>query len=68
MEHQISEDNKPDMLTVKDVCEKLQIKRWKVNKLRRSGELKSVKIGSLRRFPRDEFEEYKRKLKEKEGG
>jgi excisionase family DNA binding protein len=67
MEQGANEDSKPDMLTVKDVCEKLQIKRWKVNKLRRSGELESVKIGSLRRFPRDAFEEYERKLKEKGG-
>lgn len=61
-------NEKADMLTVKDVCEKLQVSRWKVNKLRRSGELESVKIGSLRRFPRGAFEAYERKLEEKGGG
>lgn len=59
---------KPDMLTVNDVCEKLQVSRWMVNELRRSGQLPSVKIGSRRLFPRHSVEAYERRLEGKEGG
>jgi excisionase family DNA binding protein len=65
---QADEDKQPDMLTVKDVCEKLQISKWMVNELRRSGELSSVKIGSRRLFPRHLLEAYERRLEEGKGG
>lgn len=68
MEHESREESKPDMLTIKHVCEKLQVSRWMVNELRRSGELSSVKIGSRRLFPRHSVEAYERRLEEKEGG
>lgn len=68
MEQQTSEDNELDMLTVQDVCEKLQVSRWMVNQLRRSGELPSVKVGARRRFRRRVVEAYERRLEEKEGG
>lgn len=65
---QTSENVKPDMLTVQEVCEKLRISRWAVNKLIRSKQLASVKIGSRRLVPQHSLEAYERRLEGKEGG
>ena len=67
MEQQSNGDSTADMLTVKDVCEKLQLGRTAVNELRRSGRLPSVKIGRRRLFPRHSLEAYEKQL-EDEGG
>lgn len=67
MEQQLNDNSATDLLTVKDVCAKLQISRSAVNELRRSGRLPSVKIGRRRLFPRHLLEAYERQLEE-EGG
>ena len=68
MEQEANEDSKPDMLTIKLVCEKLQVSRWTVNQLIRSGQLASVKIGSRRLVPQHSLEVYERRLEGNEGG
>ena len=67
MEQQVKEDSNLELLTIRDVCEKLQVSRWTVNGLIRSGQLESVKIGSGRRIPLRALEKYERRLEEKEG-
>lgn len=41
----------PTMLTIAQAEDVLQVSRWKLYQLIRSGELKSVKIGRSRRIP-----------------
>jgi excisionase family DNA binding protein len=62
MEEQPRSDSTADMLTVKDVCEKLNVSRWMVHGLLRSGQLASVKIGSRRLIPRHSLEAYEKRL------
>jgi len=68
MEEQSRNDNRADMLTVKEVCEKLRVSRWMVHRLVRSGQLASVKIGSRRLIPRHSLEAYEKRLEEEEEG
>lgn len=44
--------------TVEETAEILKISRWKVFELIRNNDLRSVKIGGLRRIPRQAIEEY----------
>ncbi len=46
------------LYTVEEAAELLTISRWKVFDLIRTRELRSVKIGGLRRVPRSAIEEY----------
>jgi len=46
------------LLTVEEAAEALTISRWKVFDLIRCRELRSVKIGGLRRVPRTAIDEY----------
>jgi excisionase family DNA binding protein len=46
------------LLTVEEAAEALTISRWKVFDLIRCRELRSVKIGGLRRVPRAAIDEY----------
>jgi excisionase family DNA binding protein len=46
------------LLTVEETAEMLTISRWKVFELIRLRELRSVKIGGLRRVPRGAIDEY----------
>jgi excisionase family DNA binding protein len=48
----------PLLLTVEEAAEALTISRWKVFDLIRSRELRSVKIGGLRRVPQAAIDEY----------
>ena len=48
----------PLLLTVEETAEMLTISRWKVFELIRLQELRSVKIGGLRRVPRGAIDEY----------
>jgi excisionase family DNA binding protein len=46
------------LLTVEETAEILTVSRWKVFELIRLRELRSVKIGGLRRVPRGAIDEY----------
>ena len=46
------------LLTVEETAEMLTVSRWKVFELIRLRELRSVKIGGLRRVPRGAIDEY----------
>ncbi len=46
------------LLTVEEAAEVLTISRWKVFELIRTRQLRSIKIGGLRRVPRSAIEEY----------
>ena len=46
------------LLTVEEAAEMLTVSRWKVFELIRLRELRSVKIGGLRRVPRGAIDEY----------
>lgn len=46
------------LLTVEETAETLTISRWKVFELIRMHQLRSIKIGGLRRVPRSAVEEY----------
>lgn len=48
----------PLLLTVEETADMLTISRWKVFELIRLHELRSVKIGGLRRVPRGAIDEY----------
>ena len=48
----------PQLFTVEQAGEILTISRWKVFELIRLRELRSVKIGGLRRIPRSAIDEY----------
>jgi excisionase family DNA binding protein len=50
--------------TVEETAEILNISRWKVFELIRNNELRSVKIGGLRRIPSRAIEEYVERLME----
>jgi excisionase family DNA binding protein len=50
--------------TVEETAEILTISRWKVFELIRNNELRSVKIGGLRRVPLRAIEEYIERLME----
>ncbi len=52
--------------TVEEAAELLKISRWKVFGLIRTNELRSVKIGGLRRVPHVAIEEYITRLLEGE--
>ena len=64
MEQQSGRNDEVDMLTVQDVCAKLQVSDWMVKQLIRTGRLASVKIGARRLIPRDSLELYVKQLKE----
>lgn len=53
-----SGDRAPLLFTVEETAEILTISRWKVFDLIRVRELRSVKIGGLRRVPRSAIDEY----------
>jgi excisionase family DNA binding protein len=46
------------LLTVEEAAEALTISRWKVFELIRTRQLRSIKIGGLRRVPRAAIDEY----------
>lgn len=48
----------PILLTVEEAAEVLTISRWKVFELIRTRQLRSIKIGGLRRVPRSAIDEY----------
>jgi excisionase family DNA binding protein len=50
------------LLTVEEAAQALTISRWKVFDLIRCRELRSVKIGGLRRVPRAAIDEYVARL------
>jgi excisionase family DNA binding protein len=50
--------------TVEETAEVLNISRWKVFELIRKNDLRSVKIGGLRRIPTRAIEEYVEQLME----
>lgn len=50
--------------TVEEAAQLLNISRWKVFELIRTNELRSVKIGGLRRIPAKAIEEYVERLME----
>jgi len=52
----------PLLYTVEEAAELLTISRWKVFDLIRLRELRSVKIGGLRRVPRSAIDEYIERL------
>jgi excisionase family DNA binding protein len=52
----------PLLLTAEEAAELLNIGRCKVYDLLRAGELESVKIGRLRRIPREAVHDYARRL------
>jgi excisionase family DNA binding protein len=64
MEQQPVRNDEVDMLTVQDVCGKLQVSEWTVKQLIRTDRLASVKIGARRLIPRDSLESYVKQLKE----
>jgi excisionase family DNA binding protein len=50
--------------TVEEAAQLLNISRWKVFELIRTNELRSVKIGGLRRIPAKAIDEYVERLME----
>jgi excisionase family DNA binding protein len=44
--------------TVEEAAQVLKVSRWKIFDLIRTNQLRSVKIGGLRRIPRTAIEEY----------
>ena len=50
--------------TVEEAAQLLKISRWKVFDLIRTNQLRSVKIGGLRRIPHSAIEEYITRLLE----
>lgn len=52
------------LYTAEEAAELLRISRWKVFDLIRRNELRSVKIGGLRRIPRSAIEEFVMNLME----
>jgi excisionase family DNA binding protein len=50
--------------TVEEAAQLLNISRWKVFELIRTNELRSVKIGGLRRIPAKALDEYVERLME----
>jgi excisionase family DNA binding protein len=50
--------------TVEETAELLKISRWKVFELIRENQLRSIKIGGLRRIPATAVEEYITRLLE----
>jgi excisionase family DNA binding protein len=48
----------PVLYTVEEAAEILRISRWKVYDLIRNGDLRSIKIGRLRRVPLDAVHEF----------
>jgi excisionase family DNA binding protein len=46
------------LLTVEEAAEALTVSRWKVFELIRTRQLRSIKIGGLRRVPRAAIDEY----------
>jgi excisionase family DNA binding protein len=59
---QLKSDNQPDMLTVSDVHDKLQVSESTVRQLIRSRRLLSVKIGHRLLIPRHSLEAYEKEL------
>lgn len=57
----------PTLLTVQEVCERLKCSRSYVDKLRRTGGLRSLKLGSAVRFEPDALEEFLAKQRKKSG-
>jgi excisionase family DNA binding protein len=51
-----------DLLTTKDVCEKLKVSRMTLHRLVRRGSLPVVRLGRLLRFRADSIEQYLRKM------
>ncbi len=49
---------RPQLYTVEEAAQILTVSRWKVFDLIRLRELRSVKIGGLRRVPRSAIDEY----------
>jgi excisionase family DNA binding protein len=54
----LSSHSGPQLYTVEQAAQVLTISRWKVFELIRLRELRSVKIGGLRRVPRSAVDEY----------
>jgi excisionase family DNA binding protein len=52
------------LYTVEEAAQLLNISRWKVFELIRTNELRSVKIGGLRRIPAKAIDEYVDRLME----
>jgi excisionase family DNA binding protein len=52
------------LYTVEEAAKLLNVSRWKVFELIRNKELRSVKIGGLRRVPAKAIEEYVERLME----
>ncbi|MGH3702629.1 MAG: helix-turn-helix domain-containing protein [Pseudonocardiaceae bacterium] len=50
--------------TVEEAAQMLKISRWKIFDLIRTNQLRSLKIGGLRRIPRTAIEEYITRLLE----
>ena len=50
--------------TVEEAAQVLKISRWKIFDLIRTNQLRSVKIGGLRRIPRIAIDEYIQRLME----
>ena len=48
----------PDILSVKQLCEVLDIGKNTAYKLLQSGEIKSIKIGKVYKIPKKEVEKY----------
>lgn len=59
-----SEPSKTDLLTVKEVCDKLRISAWSFHKLVNRGEIKTIKIGRRRLMTRAALEEFIEKRSE----
>ncbi len=53
------EDNYPDILSIKEVCELLKIGKNQVYQLLNTGELKGFKVGSKSwKIPRESIDDY----------
>jgi excisionase family DNA binding protein len=52
------------LLSAEDVAEALTISRTRVYEILAAGELFSVKLGKVRRIPRESLDEYIEKLRE----
>lgn len=46
------------LLSIKEVCEQLNISRWTLTKLIESGQIKAVKIEKQYRFKQSDIDEY----------
>lgn len=63
----IGDDERPDLLTVDEAARRLRIGRTFLYELIKNGEIVSLKVGKLRRFPPEALQAYVERKKAEQG-